>query len=358
MRITFDHSRRRVAVLTSDEVRLLDVSGDEPVTIATRPAPDAHSVSASDAGPVVLRGAIVKHRYWAEEGVADRYDGDLTELGSLPAPKVCRGEARLSADGGTLGLIDLRTISAVDPATGQVRASVEYDDLELGSPSGLAVSPDGRHLIAGFTDQGEGTIALLTVEEDDDELTVDELPASEPSPGLDDAPFVSTFSPSGALVAVANHSWGGRGLFVFDVAGRKPLWSRTFEVLSPWEEAGLDPDTLSEEEFDALGPDLGDSENWIAFPVAFTADGSVVLAAHPKGVRAFRATDGEELGDLEIAVDFRYDWDGVSHRNWIVAADTPDLTAGFAVDDASRRIWTSSGDGTVTAHPFPEAWPT
>jgi hypothetical protein len=137
-----------------------------------------------------------------------------------------------------------------------------------------------------------------------------ELPEPDPSPGLDDAPYFGAFSPSGRQAVITNESWGGRGLFVYDIDARKPVWSRQYDA-----------------------EDAEDPDDWFPYPAAFAQNETLVLAAHPGAVGAYRAADGTELGTLTVDAETR---------------------RGFAADDSRRRIWV--GGEQPRHYPFPSEW--
>src|SRR5690349_1308085 len=88
------------------------------------------------------------------------------------------------------------------------------------------LSTGDARVIAGSADQGSGAVLLFdVVAATGSSLPMETLPEPSPSPGLDDAPYFGVFSRDGARAALSNESWGGRGVFVYDVAQKRPLWS-------------------------------------------------------------------------------------------------------------------------------------
>jgi hypothetical protein len=138
---------------------------------------------------------------------------------------------------------------------------------------------------------------------------MERLPEPDPSPGLDDAPYFCVFSRDGTLAAVSNESWGGRGVFVYDVARKQPVWSVV------------------------LGGSAEDAEAWFAFPVAFAAGDRVLLVGGPGAITAYASADGRALGAIAV--------EGDGH-------------GGFAIDEARWVAWVP-GD-TPRHHALPAAW--
>lgn len=238
-----------------------------------------------------------------------RFSWDLAPLGTVPLGAVEKRALSLAPNGERLATTDWNTCDVVlaDATTGtRIAGNGE------GIPSGASLSPDGHWMIAGSADQGSGAILLFDVTKArGDALPMEKLPEANRSPGLDDAPYFSVFSSDSARAAVSCESWGGRGVFVFDVATKAPVWSLVL------------PGTNEE------------PEEWFPHAVAFADQDRLLLVSNPGSIRAYRASDGADLGDLSTE-DNGQD--------------------GFVVDEARRCIW-MLGEVPV-AHPFPKAWST
>lgn len=309
MRISLDPSQRRLASLDGSTLRFYDVSGGAPLEVAAQQVTNGRVLVACDACLGVLTGAVSPAGASLRKASVLRFDWDGRELGATPVPEVDRNALSLTSDGArfVVTVWSKCEVTLFDAAGGEPLGGAG-DNI----PSGASISPDGSRIIAGAADQGSGAILLFDPTAiRDGVMPFEELPAPKKSPGLDDAPYFSVFSRDGKLAAITNQTWGGRGLFVYDVAARKPVWSAAFDV---------------EEEMD--------TEEWFPEPVAFTSDGGLVLLAAPGAVSAFRAADGAPLGDLRVT--------------------NGDGRCGFAVQDSKRRIWVP-GPAPV-AYAFPEKW--
>ena len=307
VKIAVDPTDSRLLVLDDDQIRLFDITTGEARLLAAAALPHAEwlttsrdfvlTLSAEDGG----RGASI------DRGLVTRFGWDLSRGDVTAVRSIERRGIELSADGSRLAYVSWATCEIVlaDPATLE-----RIDGAGESIPSGVAVSPDGRHLIAGTADQGSGAILFFEVTGPSTTLDMTRLPEPDPCPGLDDAPYFGAFSPSGRLALITNESWGGRGLFIYDVDARKPVWSKQFDRA-----------------------DADDLDNWFPYPAAFAQDETLVLAAHPDGVHAYRAADGTELEVLPVDADTR---------------------RGFAVDGSRRRIWL--GGELPRPYPFPSEW--
>jgi hypothetical protein len=304
MKLALNESRGRLVALGPSEVRLFDIASGTPKLVATRSLESGHCLTACGASLAVLAGPEAPTGKSVRRATLARFDWDLAPLGEAPLGSVEKRSVALDADGKRVAFADWGASEVVvaDATSGRRLASAGD-----GIPSGPSWSPDGKRVLAGFADQGSGAIVLFEVA--DDALRAAELPESAPSPGLDDAPYFTAFGQAGDLAVVSNESWGGRGLFVYDVASGKPLWSKVL-------------DGSSEE-----------AEEWHAFVAAFASRDTLLLVASPGEVRAYGARDGRDLGTLQVPGD--------GHD-------------GFAVEQAARRVWVAGE--TPTVHPFPPAW--
>jgi len=304
VKIAIDPTSSRLITLDDDRIRSFDITGDDPTLIAEHPLPHPQWLASSRNTVFVLSGAHVLAS--VNDGRLTRFGWDLTEHGSAPIRNVERRGIATTPDGARFAYVNWATcqVTLADPVTAE---PVAANGVSI--PSGASFSPDGRHLIAGTADQGDGDILLFDTEVAAGErLGMTTLPPPNPSPGLDDAPYFSTFSASGRSALLTNESWGGRGLFVYDMTAGEPAWSRVFEV----PEDDEDPD------------------NWHPYPAVFAADETLVLAGQPDGVHVYRATDGELLS---------------------VVAVGHDPAGGIAVDEVRHRFWVA---GDVShSHPLP-----
>jgi hypothetical protein len=291
-------------VLDDDRIRLFDITTGEARLLAAEPLPHAEWLTTSRDFVLTLSAEDGGAGSAVESGLVTRFGWDLSRGDAVAVRGIERRGIELSADGSRLAYVSWPACEIVlaDPTTLE-----RIDGAGESIPSGVAVSPDGRHLIAGTADQGSGAILFFDVTEPPTTLDMTRLPDPDPCPGLDDAPYFGAFSPSGRLALITNESWGGRGLFVYDIVARKPVWSKQF--------------------------DSDDGDNWFPYPAAFARDETVVLAAQPDEVHAYRAADGTELGTLTVDAD---------------------TLRGFAVDDSRRRIWV--GGEQPRPYPFPAQW--
>jgi hypothetical protein len=108
---------------------------------------------------------------------------------------------------------------------------------------------------------------------------------------------------------VSNESWGGRGVFVYDVEAGALLWSRVLES------------------------EAHETDEWHAFAAAFASRSALLLVAGPGELRAYDARDGRGLGAMAVPGNGR---------------------DGFIVEQDARRVWIAGE--TPTVHPFPQAW--
>lgn len=313
MQIAINEPMQRLMVLQDSEVRLYDLDSQ---LLATRRLPHSRSLAPGETHVAVLVSEAGAVGEWISPGTIVRFDWDLSECGSFPVGLVVWHSLAMSPDGQHLAAAEVGMtcrVVVMNAGTGESLAANGKGGL-----SGPSWSPDGTLLLAGSTDQGDGAILLFDTAAPDDGsgvLPMEQLPHPSPSPGLDDAPYFSAFAANGTLAVLSNESWGGRGLFVYAPADRAPVWSRV-----------LDPSPLA---------DVGDeTDSWFAYPAAFASGDTVILAAGPESIHAYRAADGTDLGALMVPCDTR---------------------AGFVVEHARQRLWMSDGDG-VHAYPFPASW--
>jgi hypothetical protein len=304
MKLALNDSGGRLVALGSSEVRLFDIASGTPKLVATRSLESGHCLTACDAYVAVLAGPEAPTGKAVSRATLARFDWNLVPLGDAPLGNVEKRSVALDFDGRRVAFADwgVSEVVVADATSGRRLASAGD-----GIPSGPSWSPDGKRVLAGFADQGSGAIVVFDVA--DDALRAAELPEGAPSPGLDDAPYFTAFGRAGDLAVVSNESWGGRGVFVYDVASGKPLWSKVLEGSS--EEA----------------------EEWHAFAAAFASRDTLLLVASPGEIRAYGARDGRDLGVLKVPGDGR---------------------DGFVVEQAARRVWVAGE--TPTVHPFPQAW--
>ena len=127
-----------------------------------------------------------------------------------------------------------------------------------------------------------------------------------------------TALPSPVLSEIARHtlsneSWGGRGVCMYDMYRRAPLWSVTL------------PGTDEE------------PESWFAFQAEFASLDRILLLAGPRALRAFAVEDGRDLGSVPLPGDGRQ---------------------GFALDEAFWRVWVPglAVGAAPVAVALPDAW--
>lgn len=305
MRIVTDSSGARIAQLVDGQLRLHAADGQ---LLAAVDLPAGHRLAAFSGGVAVLAGTAAPPHPSLRAATVHRFSWELAPLGAVEVGDVDRRGLSLSADGALLVVTDWRTcaVTVVDANSGAVRGRARSS-----IPSGASLSPDGTLAISGTADQGSGAILLFEVDRaSEGALPMHALPPPASDVGLDDAPYVSAFSPNGARAVIANESWGGRGVFVYDVAARRPLWSAGFPGSSE------------------------EPEEWSPPPVTFAHAGTLLLVRGPEIVLAFRVADGALLGELPVA-----------------GADDDD---GLAADDHGRRVLLPGPQ--PVAHAWPAAW--
>lgn len=313
MRIAIHPTQPRLAVLHGGTLTLHDISGAAPRELASRPVDNGRWLSACDAFAGVLTGTLAPAGASVRAATVVRVAWDGSARSPVPV-------------GEPVGEVDKRGL-AFDAAgtrlvvTDWTSCRVTLLDAENGAriaaagrsiPSGASLSPDGTKIIAGTADQGSGDILFFDVTTaSDGALPIEVLPRPEPSPGLDDAPYFSVWSPDSRMAALSNQTWGGRGVFVYDIEARRPVWSLR----------------LADE--DETEPD-----DWYPQPMAFAMNGSLLLVAEPGAIRGYRARDGKDLGAVEV--------------------DNENGEVGFAVEDARRRLWLPGSP--PLAYDFAETW--
>lgn len=304
MQIAAHPEGQKIALLGANQLRLFSANLQ---AIATVDLPSCKQLAASGVSVAVLTGKLSVAGASFSGATVHLFSWDLTPLGKIAVGEVDRHGLSLSADGALLVVTDWKTgkVTVYDTRTGK-RVGGAGESI----PSGASLSPDGVFAIAGAADQGDGAILFFEVSKAaDGKLPMHELPPPKSKIGLDDAPYFSAFSPDGKLAALSNESWGGRGLFVYDIKARKPLWS--VELPSSSEEP----------------------EEWSPPLFTFANQGKLLLVRCPGVIRAYRATDGFKLGEIAAKGE------GVD---------------GLAADDSASRVLLP-GD-TPTALPYPTTW--
>jgi hypothetical protein len=310
MHIAIHPQRPLLAVLHGDTLTLHDISGATPREIASRPVGNGRRVSACDAFVGVLAGKLAPARASVRAATVVRLGWDGSEQSPLSVGEVEKRGLAFDAAGTRLVVTDWTTcrVTLFDAVNG-ARIAAAGESI----PSGASLSSDGTKIIAGTTDQGSGDILFFDVTgASDGVLPMEALPPPKPSPGLDDAPYFSVWSPDSKLAALSNQTWGGRGVFVYDVENKRPAWSRCL------------PDEGEDTE----------SDDWFPQPMAFALNGSLLLVAEAGAVRGYRARDGQDLGAIEV--------------------DNERGEMGFAVEDARRRLWLPGSP--PSAHDFADTW--
>jgi hypothetical protein len=270
MRIAIHPSGQKIALLHDSKLELY--SADNKLLTAVDLAASKR-LAAWEQGVAVLTGKLSAAGASLSGAVVHRFSWDLAPLGMIKLGEVDRHGLSLSADGSRLAVTDWKKgqVTVLDATTG-ARLGGAGESI----PSGASLSPDGAFAIAGTADQGEGAILFFEVHKAaGGKLPMHELPPPKSKIGLDDAPYFSAFSPDGRLAALSNESWGGRGLFVYDVEARRPLWSAALPS------SGEEP------------------EEWSPPLFTFAHQGKLLLVRYPGAVRAYRAVDGVKLGEIE-----------------------------------------------------------
>lgn len=309
MRLAVRPDGTRLYALVDDTLSLYELRDTVATLLSSRPVSAGQWVTGCDACVAVLRGEVGPAGASLVDAQVMRWDWDGNALPPISVGEAERRGISLTADGALLVTTDWARarVTLFDTATGTRRGAAG-----ISIPSGAAISGDGGWIIAGAADQGSGAILRIgTGADGTGALPLEKLPPPKPSPGLDDAPYFSVFSTTGTAAIVTNYSWGGRGVFVYDVAAGLPRWSRRFEVTEEVE-----------------------PEEWTPPLVAWAANDTAVLVSEPDAIRAYRATDGSELEAL--------------------AVDHGDGSAGLAVADAGRVVWVLGN--TPIGYAFPPSW--
>ncbi|MCS6901641.1 MAG: hypothetical protein RMJ98_16605 [Myxococcales bacterium] len=304
MYITFHHHHERLAICTADQIQLRDAEAN---LLRASPISNGKWLASCDTSVAVLCGKASYACASLQDASISLFTWNLEPLSKIDVDEVdCRGLS-LSADGKRLVVTNWERcqVTVFDTSTGRVIAMAGES-----IPSGASLSPDGTIAVAGTADQGTGALLLFRVDlAEGGQMPMEKLPPPKSQVGLDDAPYFSVFSPDGKKVAISNESWGGRGVFFYDIETRQNLWC--IELESSAEEP----------------------EAWSPPRLAFAENGRLLLVEVPGKIRAYRTSDGAPQEDLPSP--------GVP-------------LAGFAVDDVRRRVWFP---GDPPPHlPFPPAW--
>lgn len=309
----------RLVMSDEEGVRVYDLSGPGPALLAQAQVAalanpfaehkDGEQLSEVRGGVFARMFTVAKgKKHWTELPThITLYDMALTPLVTYAVElRLDAASLSLSPDGAALASVDYGGgVVVFDARTGAILRSAD------GSiASGTSWSPDGRMIAAGDTDQDDGALYMLELD-DEAELTRHDLPAPSSEVPLYDSPFASAWSPDGALCAISSAAWGERGVSVYDVAACDERWSAGYR---------LDGDE--------------DAESWSALEVAFVAGGAVVIAGVEGELKAWRAEDGVELSAMAC--------EGAS-------------SACFAADEARRCVWFDRG-GEPAREDYPEDW--
>lgn len=295
MKIALDPTQTRLAVLDRAALTFYDVEGGVAKKQLSAAAPMGKHLAACAAYVAVLAGKISPSGASVTRAKVLRFRWDGSELPSISVGSVDKWGLSSTADGGRLVVTDWGTcrVTLFDDSAKKLGAAGRN------IPSGASISPDGTRVVCGTADQGSGAILGFDPHQiTDGVMAMRALKPPKPSPGLDDAPYFSTWSRDGSLVAISNQSWGGRGVFVYDGVKLEPLWSLRIEVD---DEEGEEPD------------------RWFPQPLAFSSKGAVLFVAQSGSIEFYDAPTGRRLG--------------------AVKASNGDGSAGFAVQDAAKRLW-------------------
>lgn len=308
MHIAHHPGSRRLAVLHKNTVRLYDVASGEAALLGAVEVADADNLHACDGWIGVLAGKIAPADASLRNATLTRFDWNLAPLPSPSVGEVARRTLSPSHDGARVALVrwDAARVTVFDATTGEVLCANGES-----IPSGPSFSPDGRWVLAGTADQGKGAVLRFDTHTVSAGLmAMERLPPPRPKhPGLDDAPYFSVWSEDGALAALSNESWGGRGITVYDLAAPASLWSATLPCSSE------------------------ESEEWFAFQAVFTRDARALLLAGPESLHAYNARTGAPIATLPLPTDGR---------------------RGFALDESAWRVWLPGE--TPIALALPDDW--
>jgi hypothetical protein len=270
MQIMVHPSERKIALLSEEKLK---VFAPENTLLAAVDLAGARRIAAWQGGVAVLAGKLSPAGASLTRAVIHRFSWGLSPLGKLEVGEVDRHGLSFSSDGARMVLTDWKKgqVTVLDAETGK-----RLGGAGQAIPSGASLSPDGTLAIAGAADQGEGDILLFEVgAAAGGELPMHRLPPPKCKVGLDDAPYFSAFSPDGKLAAISNESWGGRGIFMYDIQTRKPVWSATLPS------SGEEP------------------EEWSPPLFTFADQGKLLLVRALEAVVAYRAMDGTRLGEVK-----------------------------------------------------------
>lgn len=271
MHIVVHPSDRKIALVSEEKLK---VFAPDNTLLAAVDLAEAKRIAGWQGGVAVLTGTLSPAGASVNRAVVHRFSWDLVPLGTVSIGEVDRHGLSLSSDGAWMVVTDWTKgkVTVLDARTGE-----RLGGAGKSIPSGASLSPDGTLAIAGAADQGDGAILIFEVRgAKDGKLPMHELPPPRSKVGLDDAPYFSAFSTDGKLAAVSNESWGGRGVFMYDIEARKPLWSA--ELPSSGEEP----------------------EEWSPPLFTFADQGRLLLVRSLEAVVAYRATDGVRLGEIKI----------------------------------------------------------
>lgn len=288
MHIVHHPRKQRIATLHKKTLRIYDISTGSAQEIAAHPVAKAHRLAACDACIGVLSGTTRPAGASLGNAVIERFSWDMVFLGSCTIEEVSKYDLSLSQDGQRFATINWQSgeVTVYDADSGQALCSNGE-----GIPSGASFSPDDTRIIAGSADQGSGAILLFELQ--GNRLSMETLPEPDPCPGLDDAPYFSTWSPHGRYAAISNETWGGRGLFVYDMHKKQPHWS--IELPSSAEEC----------------------EEWFAFPAAFDAYTRILWLANPGQLQAYSVLDGSLLGSIDLPNTGKEGFVVTAHHLWL-----------------------------------------
>ncbi len=320
--LAFDAAGRRLAVASSQSiVRVYD----------TGTWKESHPVE-GPAGPIQALSLAPDDRTLAVAG----HDG-LVRLWDFPTARV-RGQwpvpgpsyffpclAFRPPDGATLATATPHLVQLCDPATGQVRETLDdgKEATRRQGPQGLAWSADGKVLAAGYN---SGQVSLW-----------------EPGSGKPERSFVAH---KGSVLAVAFPPSGGRALATGGIDAFVHLWRDPFTDREPetWKcphqahGVVFSPDgkTLTAAGYgDVLRWDVGtgeprptlDFQRWV-YTVAYSPDGRTLAAIAESGhLLWWDSVSGKKLGE------------------WRAPGPFPHNVLAFASD--SRHLFVGNANGTV-----------
>lgn len=296
MKLAIDSTQTRLAISDGKTLTFYEIDGDVAKKLLSIDAPQGRHVASCPAYVAVLSGKLSAAGASVTKATVLRFRWDGSALPPISVGEVDRRGLSFTADGTRCVVTDWRScrVTLFDDSAQKLGAAGRS------IPSGASISPDGTRIICGTADQGSGAILTFDPKQiTEGVLAMRTLKPPKPSPGLDDAPYFSTWSRDGSLVAISNHSWGGRGVFIYDGNSLEPLWSLKLAV---------------EEEDEDEEPD-----HWFPQPLAFSSDGKVLFVAQSGAIALHDAHSGANLGTVK--------------------APNGDGSAGFAVQDAAKLLW-------------------